>query len=123
MVPVMQRSGQEEQQPGDQPVGHHADHRGVESDIGHRGDAEHDEPHVPDRREGDEPLDVGLGQAGQRSVDDPDDRQQPDERRPLAGHVGKDRDGDAEEGVGAELQEDGRQQDRTHGRRRGVRIG
>ncbi len=41
--------------------------------VGERRDAEHDEAHVGHRREGDEPLHVGLREAAERAVDDADD--------------------------------------------------
>ena len=51
--------------------------------VGERGDAEHHVAHVGDRRERDEPLHVGLGQAAERAVDDADDGEQ---RRSTGAH-------------------------------------
>ena len=74
--PLLHRAGDEEEHAGDEAVGDHAEDGGVDAEVGERGDAEHHEAHVGDRREGDQPLHVGLGQAAERAVDDADDREQ-----------------------------------------------
>ena len=111
---LLHRAGDEEEHAGDEAVGDHAEDGGVDAERGERGDAEHHEAHVGHRREGDEPLHVGLGEAAERAVDDADDREQ---RRctgaHVCGRVGQDRDGDADEAVGAELQEHGGQDHRA----------
>ena len=63
VVALLHRAGDEEQHAGDEAVGDHAEDGGVDAEGGERGDAEHHEAHVGHRREGDEPLHVGLGQA------------------------------------------------------------
>ena len=87
---LLHRAGDEEEHPGDEAVGDHAEDGGVDAEVGQRGDAEHHEAHVGHRREGDEPLHVGLGQAAEGAVDDADDGQQrrstaPRPRPPRAG--------------------------------------
>jgi hypothetical protein len=88
-----------------------------------RGDAQHDEAHVGHRRERDQPLHVGLGQTAECAVDDADHRQHADDRRPLPGGLGQDRDGDADEPVGAELQQHRGQDHRALGGCLGVGVG
>ena len=65
VVAVLDGAGQEEEQAGDHPVGHHAHDGGVDAHVGEGGDPQHHEAHGP-RGEGDEALHVGLRQAGQR---------------------------------------------------------
>ena len=71
----------------------------------------------------DQALHVGLGEAAERPVDDADDGEQADDRRPVDGGLGKDRDGDPDEPVGAELQQHGGQDDRPLRGRLGVGVG
>ena len=81
MVAVVDRADAEEQHAGDDAVGHHAEDRGLDPDRGERGDAEHHEAHVPDRRERDQPFQVLLRQTGERGVDDRDHGEHADPRR------------------------------------------
>ena len=76
VVAVLHRAGDEEEHAGDEAVGDHAEDGGVDAEGGERGDAEHHEAHVGHRREGDQPLHVGLGQTAERAVDDADDGQE-----------------------------------------------
>ena len=92
---------------------HHSEQRRVEAHRRERGDTEHHEAHVSHRRERDESLHVGLGQASERAVDDADDRQQTDPGSPLARTLGEDRNRDTHETVGTELQKNGGQDHRT----------
>ena len=122
-VPLLDGPGEEEEHAGDEAVGHHAEDGGVDAVGGQGGDAEHHEAHVGHRGEGDQPFHVGLGQAAQGAVDDPDHGQAADPRGPGDGRVRQDRDGDADEAVGAELQQDGGQDDRADRGRLGVGVG
>ncbi len=121
--PVLHRPGDEEQHPGDEAVRHHAEHGGVDAEVGQGGDAEHHVAHVGHRRKGDEALHVALRQARQGPVDDADHRQPADPRRPDHGGFGEDGDGDAHEPVGAELQQDGGEDHRPLGGGLGVGVG
>ena len=64
-----------------------------------------------------------LRETAQRAVDDADHREQADPRRPGLRGLGQDRERDADEAVGAELQQDRGQEHRADGRRLGVRVG
>ena len=123
VVALLHRAGEEEQHAGDQAVGDHAEHRGVDAERRQRGDAEHHEAHVGHRRERDQPLHVGLGQAAERAVDDADHGQDADDRRPLDRGLRQERQGDAHEAVRAELQQDRGQDHRALRRRLGVGVG
>ena len=85
--------------------------------------AQGDEAHVGDRRVGDQLLHVGLHQGDEADVDDGDQRQRDHEPGPLVAGVGRDRQREPEEAVGAELQHDRRQHDRAAGRRLDVGVG
>ena len=83
VVALLHRAGDEEEHAGDEAVGDHAEDGGVDAEVGERGDAEHHEAHVGHRRERDEPLHVGLGQTAEGAVDDADDGEDADQRRPV----------------------------------------
>ena len=87
VVALLHRPGDEEEHAGDEAVGDHAEDRGVDAEVGQRGDAEHHEAHVRDRREGDEPLHVGLRETAERAVDDADHRQHADPAAPSLGRA------------------------------------
>ena len=117
------RTGDEEQQAGDDTVGDHADDGGVDADLGERGDAQHHKAHVPDRRERNKALHVGLRQTGERCIDDADDGQDADCRSPVLRLFGEDRNGDPHKGVCAQFQQDGSQQHGADRRCGGVCVG
>ncbi len=85
--------------------------------------AEHYHRHVADRRVCDQPLPVLLRQRDQRAVNDADDRQQHHHRDEMAGCFRQNRKAEAQESVGAHLQQDGGQNHRAGGRRIGMRVG
>ena len=91
VIPVLHGSGYKKEETGDQTVGNHADDRCVDADVGHRGDSQHDKAHVTYRRKGDQTFQVMLGKTRQRAVDDPDHRQNGDERRPGHRFIREDR--------------------------------
>ena len=122
-VALLDRTGEEEEHAGDQTVGDHAEDGGVDAEVGEGGDAEHHEAHVGHRRERDQAFHVALRETTQRAVDDADHRQQADPRRPRLRRARQDRERDADEAVGAELQHDRGQQHRAHRRRLGVGVG
>ena len=123
MEPLLHRTGDEEEHPGDEAVGDHPHDRRVDSEVRERGDSQHHEAHVGNGREGDEALHVGLGEAPEGAVDDADDRQEADPGCPCHRSLRQDRDGDAHEAVGAQLQEHGSQDDRPDRGGLGVGVG
>mmetsp|Transcript_15026 Transcript_15026/g.35416 ORF Transcript_15026/g.35416 Transcript_15026/m.35416 type:complete len:1189 (-) Transcript_15026:477-4043(-) len=86
-------------------------------------EAERHKAHVGDGRVGHQLLHVLLHQRDQADVDHGDQRHRDDQPGPLVGRIGRDRQRKAQEAVAAELQHDGRQHDRTAGRRLDVGIG
>ena len=123
VVALLDAAGDEEEHPGDEAVGDHAEDRRVDAEARERRDAEHHEPHVRDGGERDEALHVGLREAAERAVDDADDGQSADPGRPLARRGREDGDRDAHEAVGAELQQDRREDHRPLGGRLRVGVG
>ncbi len=85
-------------------------------------DAHRHEAHVRDRGVGDELLHVGLRQRHERGVDDGDDREEEHEARELLAGDGEHRHREAQETVGAHLQQDCRQDHRACGRGLDVRV-
>ena len=75
------------------------------------------------RRVGDEPLHVGLEEGHHGAVDDPHHGEAHDHRESLLGGVREHRQREAQEAVGAHLQQHAGEVDRAAGRRLGVRIG
>ncbi len=101
----------------------HLDHATLEALAGERERAEHDEAEVAHRRVGDEPLHVGLDDGDHGAVDDPDDGQRGHQPGELDGGLGEERQVEADEAVGAELQQHARQHHRARGGRLGVGVG
>lgn len=124
-------AGEEEEGAGEQAVtdhlGHRAGHRqrlGLPTGVSGRGgraDGEDDVAHVVHRRVGDHPLEVGLGQGDECSVEDRDDTDDDDHGGVTAPGVGQHRHGDAQEAVGAHLQQHPGQDGGARGGRLGVR--
>ena len=100
VVSVLGGTSHKEEHAGNETVSNHAEDRSLETEGCECGDAKHHKTHMRHRRERNEAFHVGLRQTAQRSVDDADDREQADERRPLLGCTRKDRDGDTDEAVG-----------------------
>ena len=123
MGPVLDRTGEEEQQAGDDAVRHVADQRRLEAGRGERGDAEQDEAHVPDAGVRDEALDFGLRQADQATDEDRGHREHPEHGRHPAGTVGQYPDRHPEQAVGAHLQQYPGEDHRADRRRLSVRVG
>ncbi len=86
-------------------------------------EAERHEAHVRDRRIGNELFHVRLDKCHEPDIDDRDQRQGDDEACQLVRCVGSNRQRKAQEAIRAELQHDGRQDDRAAGRSFDVRIG
>ena len=91
--------------------------------LGEDEDAQRHEAHVADRAVRDELLQVRLDQRHDRAVDDCDERQDDDQRRPLHGRVGEERHGEAQQAVAAQLEQDARQDHRAGSRCLDVRVG
>ena len=62
---------EEEHRRRDQRVGDRQQHGAVEPEVVEREDAERDEPHLRERRVGDDPAQVGGTEREQRAVDEP----------------------------------------------------
>ena len=123
MHAVVQHAHAEEQRAGYEAVRHHLYHRafhamGVENEYpqGH-------ESHVGDGRIGDQLLHVRLHQGDQADVDYGDEGEGDHHRRQHVARVGQDRQRQADEPVGAQLQHDRRQHDGAAGWRLDVGIG
>ena len=106
VVTLLHAAGDEEEQARDQAVRNHSIHRGVDTEARKRRNAEHHEAHVRDRRKRDQALHIGLREASERAVDNADDRESADIRRPLDRCERQDRQSDAHEAVGAKFQQD-----------------
>jgi hypothetical protein len=128
-VAVLDGADEEEEQAGDEAVGDVGEQRAVDACRVEGGDAEQHEAHVADGRVGDEPLEVaavalaGEPEAGERAVDDADDgeggqvgREGPYAVRRLGEH-------DADQAVGAHLQQHSGEQDGADGGGGGVGAG
>ena len=91
--------------------------------VGESERTEHDEPEVRDARIRDESLEVLLHRRRNRAVDDADHRERVERRsRPHAGFR-EEIDTEAQQAVGAHLQEHAGKDDRAGGRRLRVRVG
>ena len=84
--------------------------------------SEHHESEVADGRVGDQALQIVLHGGHERAVDDADDGQHADERGHAVRRVGKQRQAEAQDAVGAELQHHAGQNHRAGGGRFGVRV-
>ena len=123
VAPVRQHPDDQEEPAGADAVVQHLIHGALHPLRVHRRDAEDDESKMADARVRDELLHVGLHHRDERAVDDADDRQQRQPRRERRGGRGKERKREADEPVGAHLQQHARQNHRARGRRLDVRVG
>ena len=112
----------EERAGGDAVVEHLIDRalnrRGVEGE-----NSEDDEAEVADRGIGHEALQVGLHRGDERAVDDADDRENGDRRGHAMRRFREERQAEAQDAVGAELQHHAREDHGAGGGRFGVRVG
>ena len=121
--PLPDHADEEEQGAGGQAVVDHLEHAAGDP-LGAEGEeAEHDEGHVDDRRVGDQPLEVLLHDRDDGAVDDADRGQGEQGRGQVDGAPGKHEEAEAQQPVGAELEEDAGQDHRPGGRRLGVGVG
>ncbi len=128
--PRVQDPGEQEQGTGEQAVADHLRHRAGDRHRGRvrlgpggqpgRAQSQQDVAHVVDGGVGDHPLEVGLGQRDQCSVQHRDHSQGHEHRGVGAPRLGQDRHGDADEAVGAHLQQHPGQDRRTGRGRVGV---
>ena len=115
--------GEQEQRRRDQPVVDHLQHGAVEAEVVEGEEAEHDQPHLRERRVGDDAAEVGRAEREQRPVDEPDRRQREQHVAPVVRGRRELRDRDAQEAVEARLGDDAREhapppRAATRGRRR-----
>src|SRR5580692_2418745 len=123
MAAFVQDSREHEQAASGNSVGQHDEHGAVESRGGEAENSEHDEAEVADRRVGDQLLHVGLNHGDERAVNDADQRQRHNPPLIVAGLFGKQAEVEAQQAVGAHLQQHSGQQDRAGGGRFDVRVG
>ena len=95
----------------------------IQPGRGETEDSDDDEAEVTDRRIGDQLLHIRLHQRDQRAVDDADQRQNHDPRRVAVSLIGEQADIEAQQAVGAHLQQNARQQHRSGGGCLHVRVG
>ena len=122
MAALVDHADHQEQPAGDDAVAHHLDDGALDADQIEADEPEHHVAEVADRRVGDDLLDVGLHPREAGAVDDAHDRQRHDERRELAGGVGKERKAELHEAVRPHLQQHAGQDHRACGRRLDVRV-
>ncbi len=128
---LVQHAGQQEQRPGQQPVTDHLEDRTGDGQTpglrlvrshGPGGtDGQGDVAHVVDGGVGDHPFEVGLREGDQRAVQHGDHADADEDEGVLAPGVGQDGHGDAQEAVGAHLQQHPGEDRRPGGRGLGVR--
>ncbi len=123
MPPVVDHADEEEEGAGREAVVHHLYDPALQA-LGSEGeDAENDEAEVTDGRVRHKSFQVRLHGRHDRAVDDPDDRQAGHPRGEVDRCLRKQRQVEAEEPVGAELQEYGGQEHGRGRRRLGVGVG
>ncbi|MNS90799.1 hypothetical protein D3C72_1248640 [compost metagenome] len=105
-----------------QTVGQHLHHRALQRQLAAGVDADQNEAHVGNGREGNQTLDVGLRERQERTVEDPDQTQGHGERRELGRRIREQWQGETQQAVGRGLQQDTGEVDGTCGRRLGVSV-
>ena len=108
---------------GNEAVRHHLHQPAFDAKWVEHEKAEGDKAHVRDRRIGDELFHVGLHQRDQPDVGHGDQRQRDHKPRQFVAGVGQDRQDEAQEAVGADLERNRRQHHRAAGGRFDVGIG
>ena len=119
---VVDHAEQKEESAGGDAVSQHLEDGAVHAGAGEAVDAQHHEAEVADRGVGDQLLHVGLDEGDQRSVDDADDGQGDDPGRVAVGFGGEESDVEAQQAVGAHLEQDSGEQHRARGGRLDVGI-
>ena len=123
MHAVVEHADDQEQRGRYDAVAQHLNQRALDP-LGGRGeDADGDEAHMRHRGIGDQLLHVLLRERHQRGVDDGHDAEGVDERREEDRSLGEHGQREAQEAVGAELQQHGGKHDRTRGRRLDMGVG
>ncbi len=123
MAALVDDPHEQEQAARDEPVVDHLQHGALEALLLEDEDAQRHEAHVADRRVGDELLEVGLDQGHDRAIDDGDERQHDDGHREGLRGVREERQREADEAVGAQLEQHAGQDHRAGRRRLHVRVG
>ncbi len=120
---VVEEAEQDEQGTGDDAVVDHLEHGALDA-LGVEGEQAQDrEAHVGDRRVGDQPLQVLLHGGDDAAVDDADGPEREHDRREPHGGLGEQVEAEAQEAVGAQLEQDAGEVDRAGGGRLGVGVG
>ncbi len=120
---VIEHPDEQEEGAGRETVVDHLEQGALPGDLVEGEEAEHDESEVGDRGVGDQLLHVDLGPGDQRAVDDADQRQADDPGRELGRGLREERDREAQEAVGAELEQDAGQDHRAAGGGLDVGVG
>ena len=119
---VVEHADRQEERAGGNAVIEHLVDRALNRNGAERENAEDDEAQVADRGVSDQALQVGLHHGDQRAVDDADDRENGDQRSHAVRRVREQRQAEAQDAVGADLQHHARE-DHGAGRGRfGVRV-
>ena len=120
---LVDEADQREEEPRHDPVGEHLVDRAVEPGLRQGGGAQHDEPHVGDRRVGDDVLQIRLGHGREGAVHDVDHRHRADQGRPVLRRLGQERHRHPDDAVGAELHQHARVEHRDRRGGGGVAVG
>ncbi len=123
MHPVIDDADAKEHRGRHEAVRDHLDQTAFDTHLAEQEKAERHEPHVRDRRVRDQLLHVLLHQRDEPDVDDRDQRQRDHETGERPRRIGNDRQDEAQEAIGADLQRDRREDDGASGGRLDVRIG
>ncbi len=123
MAAFIDHTNEQKQRAGGQAMTDHLINRALHALHVEGEQTEHDKTQVADRRIGHKLFDVALHHRNQRAVDDSDHGQGDDQRGGDCGCLGKQRDGKAQKSVGAELEQDTRENHRAGSRRFHVGVG
>ena len=123
MEPFLERADQNEQGAGAEAVRQYLDDRTLQRQRVPCIDAEQDEAQMADAGIGNQAFHVVLGEGEHRAIKNTDDAECHGDRREGGGRLGEERDGEAQQAIGAGLQEQAGENDAAGGRRLGVGIG
>ena len=123
MEPLLERTHQNEEGACAEAVRQHLHDRALQRQRVPGIDAEQDKPQMADAGIGNQALHVVLGEGEHRAVEDADHAERHRHRREGGRRRGEERDREAQQSVGAGLQEQAREDDAAGGRRLGMGIG
>ena len=118
----VQHPDEEEQRTRREPVRQHHEEAALDALLGEREEPEHHEAEVRNRRIRDDALQVGLHRRDDCAVRDADHRQHEQQRREVHRGLREHRDREAQQPVGAHLEQHAGEHDRSGGRRVRVRV-